>query len=199
LALTLACARDTGAAMVAEEWVALVPHAAAQRNGVTALAVRVVGDTGRLTFTYRLDGDLARIRIPAPAAPQVVHGLWEHTCFEAFVAADGQAAYVELNFSPAGEWAAYAFAGYREPSGLASDGQAPTIVVRRTGDRLELEATVALDRLAPGLASAALHVGASAVIEGEDGTRTYWAVHHPPGAPDFHQADSRRLRVEGTQ
>ncbi|MGH7786403.1 MAG: hypothetical protein ACRERC_06020, partial [Candidatus Binatia bacterium] len=76
--------------MAAEEWVALVPHAAAQRSGVTALAVRVARDpAGRLTVTYRLDGDLARIRIPPPAAAQVVHGLWEHTCFEAFIAADG--------------------------------------------------------------------------------------------------------------
>jgi hypothetical protein len=29
-------------------------------------------------------------------------------------------------------------------------------------------------------------VGISAVIEEQDGTKSYWALAHPPGAPDFH-------------
>ena len=29
-------------------------------------------------------------------------------------------------------------------------------------------------------------VGLSVVIEDTDGTKSYWALAHPPGAPDFH-------------
>lgn len=34
-----------------------------------------------------------------------------------------------------------------------------------------------------------LRVGLSAVIEETDGTKSYWALRHPPGPPDFHHPD----------
>ncbi|MBL8399918.1 MAG: hypothetical protein JNL00_02570, partial [Candidatus Accumulibacter sp.] len=40
---------------------------------------------GGLALAYCLRGDLARLRIPAPRPPEAADGLWEHTCFEAFV------------------------------------------------------------------------------------------------------------------
>ena len=33
------------------------------------------------------------------------------------------------------------------------------------------------------------HVGISAVIEARDGTKSYWALAHAPGPPDFHNPD----------
>ena len=68
---------------------------------------------GALHLSYELTGDLAQIRIPAPQPPAAVDGLWEHTCFEVFVAVEGKASYHEFNFSPSGQWAAYAFSDYR--------------------------------------------------------------------------------------
>ena len=32
-------------------------------------------------------------------------------------------------------------------------------------------------------------IGLSAVLEQQDGTKSYWALAHPPGAPDFHHPD----------
>ena len=60
-------------------------------------------------MTFRLDGDIRRIRVPSPGVPRIATQLWRHTCFEAFIAMEGQPAYHEFNFAPSGEWAVYAF------------------------------------------------------------------------------------------
>jgi hypothetical protein len=36
----------------------------------------------------------------------------------------------------------------------------------------------------------------SAVIEETNGTKSYWALAHPPGAPDFHHPDCFTLQLE---
>ena len=33
-----------------------------------------------------------------------------------------------------------------------------------------------------------LAIGLSAILEEEDGTKSYWALAHPPDKPDFHHA-----------
>jgi hypothetical protein len=35
----------------------------------------------------------------------------------------------------------------------------------------------------------AWQIGASAVIEETNGTKSYWALAHPPGKADFHHSD----------
>jgi hypothetical protein len=75
-------------------------------------AARAAG--GGIALAYCLRGDMARLRIPAPQPPEPADGLWEHSCFEAFVGVLGEAGYHEFNFSPSGQWAAYAFSGYRQ-------------------------------------------------------------------------------------
>lgn len=133
---------------------------------------------------YRIEGAIDRLRIPAPAARQRGERLWEHTCCELFFAQEGAVAYREFNFSPSGEWAAYAFERYR--AGGALPAADPDIVVRRAPGRLELEARVA----AP---AQRLCVGLCAVIEAEDGALSYWALRHPSGKPDFHRAEAFAL------
>jgi hypothetical protein len=48
---------------------------------------------------------------------------------------------------------------------------------------LELEGLSALPRNIPW------HLGLSAVIEDTNGGKSYWALTHPPGGPDFHHSD----------
>jgi hypothetical protein len=113
-----------------------------------------------------------------------------------FVASKGAAAYHELNFGPSGEWAAYAFARYRDGSLLADDGLNPRISVRITSEALALEARVHLDRLSPPYAGARLVLGLSVVIEDESGALSRWALRHPPGRPDFHHRDAFALELD---
>ncbi len=145
---------------------------------------------------FRLDGDMSRIRVPSPSAPRIATRLWEHTCFEAFVAIDDRPAYHEFNFAPSGEWAAYAFRGYRDGGSLADEALAPSITLRTTDRRLELDALIRLDRVSGAHPCAPLRIGLSAVIEANDGALSYWALRHPAGKPDFHHAEAFALRLE---
>jgi len=148
-----------------------------------------------LSCRYRLRGDTARLRLLPVAVGRRADGLWRHTCFEAFVAAAGTAGYYELNFSPARDWAAYRFAGYRTGMCAATLDQPPALEVRCSSDALELAATVHLAGLAPLRHAPALRLALAAVIEENDGRLGYWALWHPPGNPDFHHSEGFTLEL----
>ena len=153
---------------------------------------------GGIALAYCLRGDLARLRIPAPRPPEPADGLWEHTCFEAFVGVLGEAGYHEFNFSPSGQWAAYAFSGYRQRDDSRTLLVPPQITARLFAGRLELEAVIAAAVLPPRAATATLQIGLSAVVEADDlidGSHSYWALHHPAALPDFHHRDGFALEL----
>lgn len=187
----LAEPRPRGAAFAA-----LAHHPATPGAAVRSLAAYVDRDVyGLLAVSFRLAGDLSRLRIPEPQPPGCADALWEHTCFEAFVAVAESAAYHEFNFAPSGQWAIYAFSAYRESEPLVDEALAPRIAVRRAADQLTLDAVVRLDRLSSLHQHAPLRIGLSAVIEDATGTCSYWALHHPSGKADFHHQDNFALRL----
>ena len=100
-------------------------------------------------------------------------------------------AYREFNFSPSGEWAAYAFRGYRDAAERELD-PVPEIRVRSMTDHVELDAGISGDDLGIGHAT---RMGLSAVVEDTSGELSYWALRHPPGKPDFHHADAFALQL----
>ena len=59
----------------------------------------------------------------------------------------------------------------------------PRITVRSSGEKLELDAFIRVDR-------AVLSLALAAVVEDEHGALSYWALKHPPGRPDFHHPDA---------
>lgn len=178
---------------------ALIPHRETPSAAVRAIDVRALAVAGGLLrFEYVMRGDLARVRLPAQVAGARAHGLWRHTCFEAFIATAPLPGYLELNFSPSGQWAAYGFSDYRQDQTLVSVA-APRIFVRRELECLALEATVQWPRLPPAAAAAsrdavALQLGLSAVVEEESGALSYWALGHRGARPDFH--DRRAFSLE---
>ena len=140
---------------------------------------------GGLRVHYQIEGQLALLRIPDAQPAISCAGLSEHTCFEVFVAVKGNSGYHEFNFSPSGQWAAYAFNHYRSP-GKWTFNQKPYSRVIRTENHLFLEATIPGVDLPPNINGKPLHLGLSAVLEATNGTRSYWALHHPSDRPDFH-------------
>jgi hypothetical protein len=146
-------------------------------------------EAGELHFAYQLRGDMVRLLIPPAEDNSRRDALWEHTCFEAFVAVAGETAYLEFNFSPSGQWAAYHFSAYRQPDPSQMLPLAPRISAHLSAGRLDLLATVPCAALPPAFASAPLQIGLSAVIEScdtVDDHRSYWALRHPAERPDFH-------------
>jgi hypothetical protein len=142
--------------------------------------------SGRLALLYVVSGRIGDLVIPPPAPPGPTDGLWQRTCFEAFLGrGDG---YVELNFSPSTQWAAYRFDSYRAGMAEAQIGR-PEIRTRPSEDIYELEASLAQPLSGP------VQLALSAVIEEANGRKSYWALAHPPGKADFHHPDSFAHRL----
>ncbi len=175
--------------------VPLVCHPLTPPGGVRAITAsgRVTCE-GVLAVSFRVDGGLQDLRIPALGTPRMGSFLWRHTCFEAFIAAENDPAYYEFNFAPSGEWAAYAFRGYRDGEPLIGQPLAPRIAVRGGDAWLQLDASVPIFRRLPS--QGPLRLSLTAVIEAQDGALSYWALRHPPGAPDFHRRDGFALRID---
>jgi hypothetical protein len=169
---------------------ALKIHPDSPGKAVSDIAVDLLETPGRLNLRYTVTGAIADILLPATAEPARTNELWRHTCFEIFIRPAGGDAYAEFNFAPSTQWAAFQFAAYRD--GMANaDIPVPRITLHGTVETLTLEVSLDLARL-PLLAvpAAHWHIGVSAVIEETSGARSFWALVHAPGKPDFHHADA---------
>lgn len=151
---------------------------------------------GALRLRYFLDGEIERIALPPRGIARRAERLWQHTCFEAFVARRDARAYCELNFSPSEEWSAFGFSAYREGMSQILLQRDPSIAVSVSEDRLALEAVVGPEILLALPGASSLRLALSAVVEETDGRLSYWALAHPAERPDFHHRDGFVLPLE---
>ena len=147
---------------------------------------------GTLSFVYKLRGDPSQLLIPPAHDSARRDGLWQHTCFEAFIAVQGETAYREFNFSPSGQWSAYAFSAYRQAEESVLSLTPPVIISNLSAGGFVLSALLAPDALPTDSRQRPLRVGLCAVIESRD-TLGYWALHHATERPDFHHPESFTL------
>ena len=120
--------------------------------------------------------------LPQATHPKRADTLWEHTCFEVFISEGEGPGYIEFNFAPSREWAMYHFTSYRRDMRAVYDIAVPRIGAPIRSDYFELFPVIY------PLADTGSRIGLSAVVEETDGTKSYWALAHPPGKPDFHHA-----------
>jgi hypothetical protein len=177
------------------QWIPLAGHVT--RSDVTrGIDVRVRRtESAALVFHYVLRAEMRRIRVPSSQPPGRTDGLWQHTCFEAFIAVAGVPGYYELNFSPSRQWAIYRFGAYREGMSPTDVTSPPELEVRHFDDRLELAAVIQPPdpiALQPGRT---LKLALTAVVEDDSGTLSYWALKHAPVKPDFHHSDGFVLEL----
>jgi hypothetical protein len=176
------------------------PHLTCHPNtacsAVQAVQVSVgLSPQGALQLGYAVAGDLAQIAVPAPQPPVAVDGLWEHTCFEVFIAVAGCPHYREFNFSPSSQWAAYAFCGYRARS-VWTASQKPRVSFAKSHDRLLLSAVIAAADLPENSEGLPFQLGLTAVIETSADNCSYWSLHHPTAQPDFHHRAGFTLTLD---
>jgi hypothetical protein len=178
----------------------LTPHPAMACASVLRITGQVSRMRGGLQLRFLLEGAMDHVRVPEPREPRFADELWRHTCFELFTACKGDTRYQEFNFSPSGEWAAYAFARYRErvplPAHVDHGVLAPRVSVCRSAGRLQLDAVAQLDHLAPEESGAGLVLAVSAVVETDDGSLSYWALRHCAAKPDFHHPDAFVMELD---
>lgn len=155
----------------------LVPHPDTAIATVESIDAAVWQDEGRWHFRYLIEGT-TDLLLPEPADVGRADGLWKTTCAEAFVGLP-RGTYLEFNFSPSGQWAAYRFDGPRE--GMRDEPAEIELFLDAGEDWMAIEAAVRCKALEPGLT-----LGMSAVIEEQGGVKSFWALRHPAGAPNFH-------------
>ena len=143
----------------------------------------------QLVLSYIVTGKMSGVRLPPVVQASRGDNLWQHTCFEAFVRASSGDEYYEFNFSPSTQWAAYQFTSYRSGMSVPAEIGVSPIDVRSSADGFTLRALLELESLSRLSRTVPWHLGLSAVIEDMAGGKSYWALAHPPGKPDFHHAD----------
>jgi hypothetical protein len=168
-------------------------------SAATRIEVEVVRPrAGSLMFSYVVSGKISELRMPPAMAAAHTDELWRHTCFEAFLRRSAGEGYYEFNFAPSTQWAAYRFDSYRSGMRVVTEINAPQIDVQSAPKCFTLHAALDLSALLPlSFPSPARErgkgrvwrLGLSAVIEETSGRKSYWALAHPPGTPDFHHAD----------
>ena len=173
--------------------VPLICHAQSDSGGVDAIKVSITrGQSGEITLRYCMVGALDALEIASPVTADRIDGLWKSTCFELFIGDFEDAHYLEYNFSPSGQWAAYRFSGYR--AGMSElETHVPPISVEQFADELTLIATITLP---DAWRERDLRAGLSAVIATKSGNISYWAAAHPVGKPDFHHKDCFAVQLE---
>jgi len=165
-------------------------HPGSPRFPAAHIDVDIAGPrAGSLVLSYIVTGAISDLRIPPTAAAERTDELWRHTCFEVFIRASRGPEYYEFNFSPSTRWAAYRLSGYRSGMRVANEISAPPIEVQSSAERYTLQASLELGQLTGLPHDATWRLGLSALIEDASGRKSYWALAHPPGDPDFHHAD----------
>ncbi len=145
---------------------------------------------GRLWLRYHLECELETLVLPDEIDRERADGLWQTTCFELFLRDPGEAGYLEFNFSPSYQWAAYRFRVYR--AGMTEwPILAPEIYCDMSDTHFALEVTLSL----PEILNAPVEASLSAVIHERGDIKSYWALKHPAGKPDFHHRDCFALKL----
>lgn len=167
--------------------ISMTHHPTTLCSEVTNIETDVRWDEESLHLVYRLSGHLSQLLIPKKSQSIQVDGLWEHTCFEVFLAVEGEPGYYEFNFSPSTTWAAYSFSAYRENKPWDIPHQ-PVITVQQSKNELILNAVISKKAL-PLNTHKRWQMNLTAVIENNNKEKSYWALTHPTPQPDFHHRD----------
>jgi hypothetical protein len=145
--------------------------------------VSSLGAVATTNIWFGVSAPAERFVIPAVTEPWRADELWQTTCFEAFLGPAGEKSYHEWNFAPRGNWAAYDFSAPREGMEKADVRSPPYIRMEDNFTWWTVGATIAVD------ADKRWNLGLCAVLEENDGTKSYWALAHSSEKPDFHARD----------
>lgn len=169
----------------------LICHPASLNNvpNITIAVTVQYNNKGALLLRYTVKGPLGQLCIPPAQTPGPADELWQHTCFELFIALQDNSAYTEFNFSPSGQWAVYKFSGYRQRTDYTVR-RPPTVTTYAFANKLTVAAHIHAQTLPVNPYKSPLILGLSAVLECKQKSHSYWALKHPNQQPDFHHRDS---------
>jgi hypothetical protein len=170
-------------------------------QSITVNATRT-GEPGAMQVSYVVEGAINGIALPPPLPSARADELWRHTCFEIFLKPLPQKgleseAYIELNFSPSTQWAAYRFRERRR--GMQNIDLPPPAIDIQNTERLEVRAVLDLSGVPELPSDRPWKCNITTIIEQKDGAMSYWALKHAPDKADFHHPDGFVLDLPAPQ
>lgn len=112
-------------------------------------------------------------------------GLWQATCFEAFLQPFGSSHYYEFNFALMPAWNGYEFTGYREPQ--PPKATADFVLKSMNWDASRKHLRVVVENKSN---ARKFNAGLTAILQEKSGAKHYYAISHKGSKPDFHLAES---------
>jgi hypothetical protein len=152
-----------------------------------------------LHLDFMLKSDLREIILPEPIEnPGRTDNLWEHTCFEGFIALENSPEYLEVNLSSSGQWNIYEFRNYRTGRVEADQVSTKTTILKaKTNFNIQTEINLSdVSWIKNSKKNIDLQIGLTAVIELKDKVKSYCALTHKSDKPDFHIKESFILKLK---
>lgn len=147
-----------------------------------------------LDIEYDVTDSFYEVQWPNPVAkPMRKDELWQHTCFELFIAPWGVNGYWEFNIAPNSDWNCYRFSDYRENQKPEFNIQAIDCVLHDS-DTMHKHLSVSIP-LFKELRNTTWSVGICAVIRDKNQQLHYYALAHCGKQPDFHLRNSFMLTL----
>lgn len=170
----------------------LKPHSLPKVNFLLEAEARLSQSYSDLQFVYRLMDKSSLFATPTENKEwsQIPRsdGLWNHTCFEAFLNPVDTETYYEFNFSLKPAWNCYYFEAYRQPQPAKSSHDFLLKSIR--WDQSTYQLTVELKNNSK---FKKFNIGLTAVLEEKAGDKHYCALVHADAKPDFHLRKSFTL------
>jgi hypothetical protein len=160
--------------------------------------IKITGEIERvedqLSVRYRVNGDVDSIKLPdITEMPMRKDDLWKMTCFEIFLAPEGQTQYWEFNMSPSGNWNVYRMDAYRQVN-MREEVLFTSLPFTFHKAKHELRLDISIDLSCILSAEQKINIGVTAIIQTFDGRESYWALTHPGVQADFHLRDGFTIR-----
>lgn len=172
----------------------LVPYGGTSVNPDLQIRVQLsLLDKRELQFLFLFEGPpgaVQKLVWPKAVKPERRNELWKTTCCELFFGPAAATAYFEMNLSPSGDWNLYQFDDYRTGMREVDVTTSPfkmseTVPICRVEGRVDLSAlNLRLEKTGDVV------LGATVVVEYQDGQKEYWALAHKGDKPDFHVRSS---------
>lgn len=146
-------------------------------------AVLDIGES-HLELNYFLRGETERVLLQSKGSSgQRLINLWDHTCFEFFMAPSEKKHYWEFNFSPTGAWNCFRLEDYRKDA-TYPEITVPVIRLEEKPGLIFLQAVLNI----PGILSASdeWDIQFATVIKLTDSSLQYWSNSHFCDEPDYH-------------
>jgi hypothetical protein len=167
-----------------DKMLGLLCHPKTPANAVLSVSAHAkLTPDGVLQLRYSVEVPHDSLMLAPLSSPVRQDNLWKTTCFEVFLRHGEALPYIELNFSPSRAWAAYQFSDYRQGMAPLSLNIEPVIQSVQEESHFVLDAMLALPS---DFLGREIKMAICAVIEEKGGTKSYWALSHVNGDPDFH-------------